>query len=112
MTLAGGALGVSFAFIRDLVAKPAPATIGVLRYAWTALATSILCILLSMLTSQYALRKAIAQVDAERIRQEHPGGWYAQFTTSLTLLAGVLFVLGVLLLVQFAVLNLRVMANS
>lgn len=106
MTLSGGALGISFAFIKNIVNKPAPETIMLLWFAWCTLGVSLASVIVSMLFSQSAIRKAIAQVDNGTIYSAQPGGLSSYLTTFLTWLAGICFVAGVLLLAYFAKLNL------
>jgi hypothetical protein len=53
MTLAGGALGVSIAFIHDVAPKPEHKWL--LGVAWSLFALSLLLILASFLTSQRAI---------------------------------------------------------
>ncbi len=111
MTLAGGALAVSFAFVRDVVGgSPAAGTTWRLGAGWLSLAFSLVAILSSMLTSQWALRRAIEQVDAKRIHGEEPGAWYSTVTSALNLAAGLGLILGVGFLLWFAAGNLSQLA--
>jgi len=108
MTLAGGALAVSFAFVKDVVGgSPAPGTIWRLGAGWLSLGVSLVAILISMLTSQWALRRAIEQVDAKKIRSEEPGAWYSRATSGLNIAAGLGLVVGVGFLLWFAGGNLN-----
>ncbi|HME73126.1 MAG TPA: hypothetical protein VKM54_25145 [Myxococcota bacterium] len=108
MTLSGGALVVSFAFIKDVLGlgpdRIAAASI-LLFAAWASLVTSLGAILLSMLTSQKALRRAISQVDEDSTAR--PGGGFAMFTGCLNWVACGGFLLGVALLACFAQQNLK-----
>jgi hypothetical protein len=61
MTLSGGALAISLTFVKN-VAQPVVA-LWRLESAWVALTVSVGSILVSMLTSQIALRHSIHQVD-------------------------------------------------
>jgi uncharacterized BrkB/YihY/UPF0761 family membrane protein len=99
MTLAGGALGISLAFIHDVAPKPEHKAI--LGVAWSLLALSLLLILASFLTSQHAILDMMRQIDekAEKIAQ-------GKATVRLNTLAAASFVLGVVFLVIFAVYNL------
>jgi len=106
MTLSGGALGVSMTFIKDLVPTPISATLWLLGSAWASFGVSVLAILISMFTSQLAIKKAMKQVDAGTIRTERPGKWYGRVTASLNVLAGLGFAVGVMFLVWFALQNL------
>lgn len=114
MTLSGGTLGLSLTFIKDVVREPRPGTITLLALAWTALGFSIVAILISMLTSQGALRKAIQQVDEGQRKdlQVQPGGWRSWLTSGLNVGAGMGFVLGVVFLAWFAIANMATLVSS
>lgn len=105
MTLSGGALGISITFIHDIAPTPKAGTIWLLGIAWCSLALSIAAILISKLTSQWALRKAIKQVDAGTIGQQRPGAAFSAWTASLNVGAGMAFLLGVIFLASFTVTN-------
>jgi hypothetical protein len=64
-------------------------------------------ILASYLSSQRALKSAINQTDTNKIYDETPGGTYSRITAALNILAGVLFLIGVILISLFVVLNMR-----
>ena len=105
MTLSGGALGISITFIHDIAPAPKAGTIWLLGIAWCFLALSIAAILISKLTSQWALQKAIRQVDDGTIGQQRPGARFAVWTRSLNVTAGMAFLLGVIFLAWFTVTN-------
>jgi hypothetical protein len=105
MTLSGGALGISITFIHDIAPAPKAGTIWLLGIAWCFLALSIAAILISKLTSQWALRKAIRQVDDGTIGQQRPGARFSAWTASLNVAAGMAFLLGVIFLACFTVTN-------
>ena len=107
MTLSGGTLAISLTFIKDVVPTPQAGTTWLLFAAWEFLALSITAILASMLTSQWALRKAIDQVDRDEIRRRTPGGWFTWITSGLSIIAGLAFVLGVVFLARFAISNMQ-----
>ena len=106
VTLSGGALATSFAFLKDIVPEPDPSTIGVLWFSWLTFALSLSCALLSLLCGQYAVRRAIRQVDDGTIYQTTPGGVLSALTHVLTVVGGVAFVVGVVLLACFTRSNL------
>jgi hypothetical protein len=106
LTLSGGALAVSFAFLKDIVPHPDPSTVWRLAWGWTALVASLVAILLSMLFGRWGLRRQVKQVDMGKIWSEHPGGWASRLTSWLNVIAAAAFVIGVGLLVWFAVANL------
>ena len=105
MTLSGGALGISITFLHDIAPAPKAGTVWLLGIAWCFLALSIAAILISKLTSQWALRKAIEQVGAGTITQQRPGARFSVWTRSLNITAGMAFLLGVIFLAWFTVTN-------
>lgn len=106
MTLSGGALGISLTFIHSIVPTPRSDTVYLLAIGWGFLATSVVAILISKLTSQWALRKAIRQVDERTIHQERPGAAFSAWTVFLNVAAGTAFLLGVVFLAWFTIVNL------
>jgi hypothetical protein len=105
LSLSGGALGLSITFIRQIVHGP-PNGIVLLALAWTGFAVSILAIFVSMLTSQWAVRKALRQI-GEGTGAQRPGGWFAAVTAWLNVVACVSLVFGIGLLVWFSLANLE-----
>jgi hypothetical protein len=112
LTLSGGALGVSMTFIHQIVQSPSVGSLWILGMAWSAFACSILAILISLLTGQWAINKAIQQIDANTIHDERAGLWYAQVTSGLNITACGMFVLGVGLMAWFCLENLHLMAHT
>ena len=102
MTLAGGALGVSLAFIHDVA--PHPQHKGWVAVSWTLLAASLLLILTSFLTSQEALLSAITRSDRGEANPHKQR--FARATVALNWLSGAAFIVGVACLVRFALYNL------
>src|SRR5215210_7581229 len=69
VTLAGGALGISVVFVKD-IAPHAPkwATVLLLLPAWLALAASLLGVLLSLFVSMKSMRHEIECIDGTRVK--------------------------------------------
>lgn len=107
LTLSGGALGISFAFVKDIIGDEPIIHACYLLTSWIIWGISVLCVLASFYFSQQALRKTISQLDADKIYEQSPGGWYSRLTAILNALGGVLFLVGVVLIVIFAAYNLR-----
>ena len=107
MTLSGGALGVSIAFLRDVVPTPNPSSLWALQCGWTALTMSLVAIFVSIWTSQRALLKAIEQCDAGEITEGPVGGDAGILTDWLNTLAGFAFIFGVAFLLFFVFTNLE-----
>jgi hypothetical protein len=101
LTLSGGALGILFAFIKDIVDVGNFSEPLFLFLSWVAWGLSIISVLTSYFCSHLALRKAIKQVDDNKIYNERPGGLYDKFTAVLNGLGGILFLAGVILIICF-----------
>lgn len=106
LSLSGGALGISFVFIKDVIGPHAIIGPGLLLAAWICWALSTLAVLVSFYTSNRALRKAIEQCDNDTIRCEPPGGFFSKITRNLNM-AGIIFlILGIALMSAFVYSNL------
>lgn len=106
MALSGGALAISLTFIKEVVSKPRSGTLGLLAAGWACLAASVAAILVSKLTSQWALRTAIRQVDEGQIRRERAGAVFGWATHALNIVAAVTFLCGISFLGWFAISNM------
>jgi len=106
LTLSGGALGISFAFLKDIVGPQPIVLSGFLLAAWFAWAFSTFSVLTSYYLSHLALRRAIGQVDDGTIFKQPPGGVFACLTAILNGIGAVLFLIGVCCITVFAVANL------
>ncbi len=107
LALSGGALGISFAFVKDIVGPRPLVHPHLLLLAWVVWGVSVACVLGSFYFSNLAFRHAIAQVDAGTIYAQPPGGSSRRLTAVLNAFGGLLFLIGVLLIVGFAFYNLR-----
>lgn len=111
MTLSGGAIGISFAFIKDICLDRYFRTPGLLIAAWIIWGMSIVSVLFSYQFSVLAMRKAVDQLDESRrtgvpIDPEEFGGFYNKWTWALNFTGGALFLVGVMLLGIFVSKNL------
>ena len=106
LSLSGGALGISFVFLKDVIGPNPVNGPGWLLAAWIAWGASSLCVLASYFMSHLALRKAIAQVDTGTIYTQAVGGTFRQWTTLLNASGATLFLLGVFMITIFAGSNL------
>jgi hypothetical protein len=104
LALAGGALGVSLAFIRDIA--PQPVATWMLAVAWIALVVSLLCSLGSVLASEYGHRELIGQIDGGADLDKLTLGRWGRATPVLNVLSTVGVVGGVAFLAAFALTNL------
>ena len=107
LSLSGGALAISFAFLKDYLADRQPLLVGFLLAAWVCWGLSATAILASFFTSGMALRVGISQVDGDKIFTRPVGGPASKVTAFLNAAAGVLFLLGVVAVAVFASSNLR-----
>ncbi len=106
LTLSGGALGVSFVFLKDVISGNPIHSPALLLLAWGAWGLSSLLVLASYYFSHAALRKAINQVDDGTIEPGKAGGWYTKLTAYLNAAGAILFTAGVFLIITFAWNNL------
>jgi hypothetical protein len=104
MALSGGALGLSFAFVADIVPLEGAAHIAWLLLAWGAWAISVACVLASHIFSTLALRKEIESLDREE--DNAPARRWDRVTAYCNAAGGLLFVAGVFSVATFVCLNL------
>jgi hypothetical protein len=107
LSLSGGALGISFAFVDKFIAGKPVVFAWELVLAWVAWAVSMSCVLVSFYMSQQALRHTLVQIDSGRIYSEPPGGRFDGMTRFLNPAGMVLFFVGVGFMVVFVSNNLR-----
>lgn len=106
LSLSGGALGISFVFLKDVIGSNPVFEPRFLLAAWISWALSSLSVLFSFYLSQLSLRHAITQVDAGTIYTEHAGGYYSKITSWLNAAGAILFFVGVCAITIFAQFNL------
>lgn len=88
MALSGGGLAVSFAFLRGVITpEGAVQARGCLLAGWFGLAASLAAVLVSILTGQWSLRKAMLQIDRGNGGGERLGGRATLWTTALNWVA-------------------------
>ncbi len=115
ITLAGGALGLSIAFLKD-IAGPKATDVAWLVAAWILFGLCICALLVSMLVSQSGHEAFRAVLDEEatkdvpgfwlRVRKGQKHRWESTAIAVLNVVAIVTFVIGVISLAVFAALNL------
>jgi len=106
LSLAGGALGISFLFIKDVIGENPINHPALLLFAWLSWAASTLAVLSSFFTSNLALRRAVQQCDKGTIHCEPPGGIYSKMTRVCNLSGIVLLIAGILFMAAFVYKNL------
>ena len=107
LSLSGGALGISFTFVKDVIGTKSIEQPYFLLASWISWGLSVTFVLVSFYFSQHALRRAINQVDNKEIYTQAPGGLFSRLTSICNALGGILFLLGVILIVIFVGYNLR-----
>lgn len=110
ITLTGAALGLSFAFIKDIVPNPDPKTLYLLHVAWAGFVFSLLLTLTSFQLSQYAYRRERENLD-KRQRGEIPKesvwkNWGSRLTLGANILSNVIFIAAAAFLLIFTAYNL------
>ncbi|MCX6000202.1 MAG: hypothetical protein NTU41_11635 [Chloroflexi bacterium] len=111
LAMAGGAFGLSLAFIRDVVPAFKAGTVLFLVASWSTFGVSILSTLISLLASQSALRRQReildSQLGGEEQTEARPDrNRMAVLTNTLNWFAALFLVAGVGLLTAFTALNL------
>lgn len=114
VSLSGGALGISFAFLKDIVGNHPIAHKGLLFTAWISWGLSISLVLSSYFTSHLALCKSIDQIDnavrnsnINQIYTQRAGGRFSLITSILNAVGGLLFFVGILFIAVFVWHNLE-----
>jgi hypothetical protein len=110
VSLSGGALGVSFAFLDNIVKGRPLTNPNLLFVAWACWSISLLVVLASFFFSIRALRKAQKQARTGAIFLRTPGGWAAKLTEIANVTGAVLFVVGLLFIGVFVWRNLTAIA--
>ena len=107
LTLSGGALGISFVFLKDVIGGNPVAVPNYLLTAWLLWGSSSTAVLLSYLTSCWALKKTISQLRSATVWQERPGGIWSPITSSLNLWSLGSFLAGLVFLIMFVNANFQ-----
>jgi hypothetical protein len=106
LSLSGGALGISFIFLKDVIGSAPVYDTAFLLGSWVSWGLSSTLVLASFYVSDLSLRKAIKQVDAGTIYESRAGGWLSILTTALNPAGAILFFVGICLITIFAGANL------
>jgi len=111
ITLSGGALGVSFAFVKDIVGSQSLTQPVWLCVAWIAWALSVTSVLASFYFSRLALRRTVAKFDKdlESLYKDTPGGFFTRTTQVLNILGGLLFLTGVVAMIIFVLVSYNIL---
>lgn len=83
LALSGGGLGLTFAFLENVIGDRPVVCTSALMAAWMAWGLSVISVLSSYYFSHLALRKAIGQVDDGTIGKGKAGGAFSVVTAVL-----------------------------
>ena len=110
LTLSGGALGLSITFIEIIAKNPPADTLIWLKLSWACLVVSLLATLLSLVTSQSAIRENRKELDLAHSEKRSPRlsfpKWFTYATNLLNWGALLLFILGVVFMCIFSFSNI------
>jgi len=111
LTLAGGALGLSIVFLEKIAPDPLPASFKFLYCSWAALLFSLLTMLSSFLSSQYAHKRQVKILEAEMFPDESSQhditNCWSSATRMLNLASILSFGAGIVLLGVFSAQNVN-----
>lgn len=98
LTLSGGAIALSVTFVKsfDKVSE-----ICLLSISWVAWSISILSVIISFLTCQFGIRKALKHIKKHKNVDGINNG-YNDVTSFLNILSGATFIIGTVLFLSFA----------
>jgi len=105
MALSGGALGISFTLLRDVLGTKALASFGFLFWAWMLWIISISSIFVSFYTSIKACNRALSDTDNGLVDKTNAQSGWAKVTAILNVSAGICFLTGVVFLAIFVACN-------
>ncbi len=108
LTLSIGAIGISFAFIKEIISLTPACHLVWLTWSWKLWAFSSLAIMVSHLFSHLSLLKTIEQIDREEIYCQKHGGIWRNLTDWTNLIGGLLFVAGVLTFIHFVSISIEI----
>lgn len=100
MTLSGGVLGVSFTILK-LVGEAKAKHPRFVIIAWMCFAVSISVVVASFYLSHLAMRKAMRDLNANKLNYANPGGAYDTAIKILNPIGGILFLAGIVGLILF-----------
>jgi hypothetical protein len=106
LTIAGGALAISLAFIKDVIGDGIMQQGWLLIFSWGCLTSCLILILVSFYLGLLAYRKAQDQVDEKTIEREVPGGHYSKALSICNVISIFLLCAGLIALFTFAYNNL------
>jgi hypothetical protein len=112
MALSGGAIGVSFAFLKDIVKTENMTYVPWLLGAWVCWGFSVGCVLTSFYFSHLAMRLSQKQWSSGERDYKKLGGIWNKATLTLNPLGGGLFLIGVLSMIFFVSKNVTAKTST
>ncbi|MES9887272.1 MAG: hypothetical protein ABW140_10700 [Candidatus Sedimenticola sp. 6PFRAG1] len=106
VTLSGGALALSIAFLKDVIGSNAIVHPHLLLIAWAFFVISLASILCEILFGIQAHKRAIQQIDDQIIYDEKVGGKSSNWTTRFHWAAAANLIAGLIFISAFAFYNL------
>ena len=108
LTLAGGALGVSFAFVKDFLGTEAVVGKNCLVVAWSCWIATLALILISQFGASATMARTLRKLDKEKwLDPDNPGGPLSSAVFVATGAAGLFFLVGLIVMAYFITLNVR-----
>lgn len=104
ISMSAAGLGLSLTFYKDIVPRN-PASIGLLKGAWSSWTLSVVFILISYYCSRKALERAIEQVDAGTMHTERIGGHFSWINGWFTNVGGIALIAGIICFALFVANN-------
>lgn len=101
MTLSGGALGVSFSFLQYIGKPDALEHLSYLLIAWGMWGLSITFVLFSHYASHLAMRRALKDLNHDRLNYDKPGQHWDIIINVINPVGGGLFFVGLVFLLIF-----------
>ena len=106
ITLSGGALALSLAFLKDIVNLDKAVSLWLLILSWSCFILSLSAVLGAISFGIEAHRRAIHQVDEGIIHQQIPGGFWSKLTKNFHRSSALLLLTGLICLAIFVFINI------
>ena len=108
VTLAGGALGLSVVFVKDILKQNPIYSNYFLTLSWILFVLSLTSVLCALLFGIAANKKAITQVDEDKIYNETPGGIFSKITDWLHYSGTFFLIVALIFLLIFVCKNMEI----
>lgn len=105
VTLSGGALALSIAFLKDIVNIKEAVYVWMLVLSWSCFIISLASIFSEILFGIEAYKKAVKQLDEDSITKEKVGGLFSSLTKWFGNIAAASLIIGLFLISAFVFIN-------